>query len=320
MSMLLYYAIPAFMVTLALEALWARHAVRTGRLTSDGKAFRGYETRDTFASLAMGVGNVFVSGGAKLGIIVLWTVLYEHRIFDLPTNAWWVWVLLLVSEDFVYYWFHRVHHIVRLFWASHVQHHSSQHHNLSTALRQSWTSPLTGLVFWLPLPLLGFHPAMILVQQAISLIYQYWIHLEWVGNMGPFEWLFNSPSHHRVHHGLDGKYLDRNFGGILIVWDRLFGTFEPERETPTYGLIKPLESFNPLWIAFHEWVAIARDVARASSLRDALGYAFAPPGWRPDGRGETSVVLRARALAAERGEARGAELRSADANRSAAGA
>lgn len=290
MSTLIYYAIPFFLATVALEALLAR------KLRREGRDIRGYETKDTFASLTMGVGNVLISAVVKLGTVGLWFVLYEHRIFDLPQDTWWVWLLLFVSEDFCYYWFHRVSHESRFFWAAHVNHHSSTHYNLSTALRQSWTTPLTGIPFWMPLPLLGFHPAMILVQMAISLLYQYWIHLEWAPKLGPFEWIFNSPSHHRVHHGRNARYLDRNHGGILIVWDRLFGTFEAESEAPDYGLTKNLETFHPVKIAFHEWIAIARDVAKARSLRDALGYAFGPPGWAPGGRGETSAVLRARAL------------------------
>lgn len=288
MSTLIYYAIPFFVLTVALEALLAR------KLRRENAALRGYEARDTFASLTMGVGNVLISAVVKVAVVGLWFFLYEHRLFDLPLDAWWVWLLLFVSEDFCYYWFHRVSHESRFFWAAHVNHHSSTHYNLSTALRQSWTTPLTGIPFWLPLPLLGFHPAMILVQQAISLLYQYWIHLEWAPRLGAFEWVFNSPSHHRVHHGRNVRYLDRNHGGILIVWDRLFGTFEAERETPDYGLTKNLETFHPVKIAFHEWIAIARDVAKARSLRDALGYAFGPPGWAPGGRGETSRALRAR--------------------------
>lgn len=307
MSTLIYYAIPAFLLTVGAEALYARHARRTGRAAADGAPLRGYEPRDTFASLTMGVGNVMLAALVKGAVVLLWAWLYEHRVFELPVGAWWVWALLFVGEDFCYYWFHRAHHEVRLLWAAHVNHHSSRHYNLSTALRQSWTTPFTGVPFWLVLPLLGFHPAMILVQQAISLLYQYWLHVEWIGKLGPLEWIFNTPSHHRVHHGRDARYLDRNHGGILIVWDRLFGTFEPERETPDYGLTTNLETFHPVRIAFHEWVAIARDVAKARSLRAALGYVLGPPGWRPDGRGETSAVLRARALETRAREVAAAE-------------
>ena len=297
MSMLIYYAFPIFLLTVALEALWAQRAVKEGRMLGS-RAIRGYRGADAAASLTMGVGNVLISAVVKIGVIAVWMFLYEHRLFDLPVGAWWVWALLFVSEDFCYYWFHRVSHDVRLFWAAHVNHHSSTYYNLSTALRQSWTTPMTGIVFWLPLPLLGFHPVMILTQQALSLLYQYWLHTESIGKLGWFEEVFNTPSHHRVHHGRNARYLDRNHGGILIVWDRLFGTFERETETPDYGLTTNLETHNPVRIAFHEWVAIARDVAQARSLRHALGYVLGPPGWAPDGRGETSAVARARALSA----------------------
>ncbi len=289
MSALIYYAIPAFLVTVALEASWIGRARRAGR------ALRGHRGADTWASLAMGVGNVLIAAVVKVGVVGLWALLYRFRLFDLPTDAWWSWALLFVGEDFCYYWFHRASHEVRALWAAHVNHHSSTYYHLSTALRQSWTTPFTSIPFWLPLPLLGFHPAMILTQQAISLLYQYWLHTELIGTLGPLEWIFNTPSHHRVHHGRNARYLDRNHGGILIVWDRLFGTFEPETEAPDYGLTKNLETFHPVRIAFHEWIAIAKDVARARSLRSALGYVFGPPGWAPDGKGETAKVLRARA-------------------------
>ncbi|MFO0709824.1 MAG: sterol desaturase family protein [Sandaracinus sp.] len=293
MSVLIYYAIPFFLVTVVLEA------VGTTRARARGAKILGYERRDTLASLTMGVGNVLLAAGVKSVWVWVWTLLYAHRLFDLPEDAWWSWALLLVCEDFCYYWFHRVSHESRFFWAAHVNHHSSTHYNLSTALRQSWTTPFTAGPFWLVLPLVGFSPAMILTQQAISLLYQYWIHLEWVPKLGPFELLFNTPSHHRVHHGRNARYLDRNHAGILIVWDRLFGTFEEEREAPDYGLVKNLETFHPLRIAFHEWLAIGRSVGQARSMRELLGVIFGPPGWKADGTGETSAVLRARAIAAE---------------------
>lgn len=291
--MLIYYAIPIFLVTVTLESIFTRRARKRGA------AILAYEGKDTLASLTMGVGNVFIAAMTKGVWLLAWAFLYEHRLFELPENAWWVWLLLLVAEDFFYYWFHRVSHEVRFFWAGHVNHHSSTHYNLSTALRQSWTTPFIGGIFWLPLPLLGFPPAMILTQQAISLLYQYWIHLEWMGKLGPFEWVFNTPSHHRVHHGRNPRYLDRNHGGIFIVWDRLFGTFEEEREKVDYGITKNLETYNPIRIALHEWLAIARDVGRSGSIREMAGVIFGPPGWKADGTGETSQVMRARAIAAE---------------------
>jgi len=293
MSTLIYWAIPFFVLTMVLEALWARRAVREGR------EIRGYEGKDTAANLAMGLGNVAVAGLMKAALIGAWFWLYEQRFFDLPTNVAWVWVLLFFTEDLCYYAFHRASHEVRFFWAAHVNHHSSTTYNLSTALRQSWTTPLVGMVFWVPLPLLGFHPLMIMTQQAISLIYQYWLHTESIHKMPrAFEAVFNTPSQHRVHHGRNVQYLDRNHAGILSIWDRMFGTYEPEVERPDYGLTKNLETYNPWRIAFHEWTAIGRDVRRARSLREVLGYVFGPPGWRPDSLEDTAKVQRQRALGA----------------------
>jgi sterol desaturase/sphingolipid hydroxylase (fatty acid hydroxylase superfamily) len=191
---------------------------------------------------------------------------------------------------------------VRWFWASHVIHHSSQHYNLSTALRQTWTGFFSlGFIFRLPLFLIGFPPAMVFFCAGLNLVYQFWIHTEQVKRFpGWFEAVMNTPSHHRVHHAVNPRYLDRNYAGVFIIWDRMFGTFEPERDDdrPRYGIVKPLPTLNPLWAAVHEWVAIARDLGRARSLREAWGRVAAPPGWQPDGAGETSETIRARWQAA----------------------
>jgi len=293
MDALIFWAIPAFVLSMAAEALWARRAAREGR------EIRGYALKDTAANLSMGLGNLAITSGVKLGLMVLWMGLYELRLFELPVDSAWTWVALFFAEDLCYYAFHRGSHEIRLFWAGHVNHHSSTTYNLSTALRQSWTSSVA-FIFWLPLPLLGFHPLMVLTQQAISLLYQYWLHTEAIERMPRwFEAVFNTPSHHRVHHGRNALYLDRNHAGILIIWDRLFGTFEPEKERPDYGLTTNISTYNPLRIAFHEWAAIGRDVRSARSLREAFGYVFGPPGWRPDRLDDTAPARRARALAAQ---------------------
>jgi sterol desaturase/sphingolipid hydroxylase (fatty acid hydroxylase superfamily) len=288
-SVAIYYAIPAFFLTMFLEWRWSR---REGRALWTGAPARGYDARDTAASLAMGLGNVGIAAVVKVATVGLWFALAELAPWKLP-NAWWTWVLLFFADDLAYYAFHRTSHEVRLFWAAHVNHHSSQRYNLSTALRQSWTTPLSGIPFWLPLPLLGFEPWMILTQQAVSLLYQYWLHTESIGRLGPLELVLNTPSHHRVHHGTNPEYLDRNHGGILILWDRLFGTFAPERAPVTYGLTKNLETHNPLVIAFHDFVQMARDVAAAPTLAAKLGYVFGPPGWSHDGSRQTSAQMRA---------------------------
>jgi sterol desaturase/sphingolipid hydroxylase (fatty acid hydroxylase superfamily) len=284
MSVLIYAAVPIFLLTIFLERGWARRRRHHADIV-------GYMRRDTLASLAMGTGNVIIAAGTKLGAVAAMMWLYEHRLITLP-DAWWIWIAVFFAEDLCYYAFHRASHEIRFFWAAHVNHHSSQHYNLSTALRQSWTTPFTSPIFWMPLPLLGVPPWMVLTQQAISLLYQYWIHTEAIRTLPRwFEAVFNTPSHHRVHHGSNPQYLDRNHGGILIIWDRLFGTFEPERERVRYGLTENITSFHPVVIAFHEWGAMLRDAVRAPTLAAALGYLFRPPGWRHDGRHKTARAL-----------------------------
>jgi sterol desaturase/sphingolipid hydroxylase (fatty acid hydroxylase superfamily) len=282
MPSLLHLAIPGFILLLVAEAVFSALDQRDL-----------YEAKDTCASLAMGVGNVLVNLVVKGVELAFFFVVYQFALFDIPVT-WWAWVLLFFAEDVSYYWFHRVSHESRFFWASHVVHHSSQRYNLATALRQTWTGGLTGtFVFWLWLPLVGFHPFMVMTMRAVSLIYQFWIHTEVVRKLpAPVEWFFNTPSHHRVHHASDVRYLDRNHGGILIVWDRLFGTFEPEVEPPVYGLTKNLGTYNPFRIAFHEWHDVWADVRRPLPLRARFGYLFGPPGWSHDGSRKTTAQLR----------------------------
>ena len=287
---MILYAVPVFLLCIGLEA-W---------LLRERRDLRGYEARDTAASLAMGLGNVILAAGGKVAAVALWSGLHRFALFDLGREAW-VWLLLIPCEDFCYYWFHRLHHEVRLLWAAHENHHSSRHYNLSTALRQSWTTPFTGPLFWAPLALLGFDPIMIGTAQAISLVYQFWIHTEGIGRIGPLEWILNTPSHHRVHHGRNVRYLDRNHAGILIVWDRLFGTFEPESERADFGLTRNIATFDPVRIAFHEWYDLLRDVWNASSPREAAAFALRPPGWSPDGRSLTSTQLRQRSSLSDAG-------------------
>jgi len=271
LSHVLIYSIPAFIALLLVELAWTRR--------HRSEAVKGYEARDTFASLTMGIGNVLISAVTTLGAVALWQWAFEHRIANLgalpiPIAAG----VLFLGEDLCYYLFHRTHHHVRLLWAAHVHHHSSQYFNLSTALRQPWLTPFTGPFFWLPLAFVGYPPPMILTAQALSLMYQFWIHTEVVRKLpAPLEWLFNTPSHHRVHHGKNDRYLDRNHGGVLILWDRLFGTFEPEGEPVRYGLTSDIETFNPFRIATHELVAIARDVRAARSASAAFTAIFGPP-------------------------------------------
>lgn len=277
-------AIPVFVFFMLVEYFVGRH-----------RGEHVYETKDTAASLSMGVGNVLLSVGIDLVLLAALVLVYQVRLFDIEMNTWWSWLLAFVLFDFLFYWMHRLHHEVRVFWAAHVNHHSSERYNLSTALRQSWTEPLTSIPFWVVMSLVGFPPHVTLLVHAISLLYQFTLHTEVVGKLGPLEWVWNTPSHHRVHHGSDLKYLDRNYGGMLIIWDRLFGSFQVEEEPVTYGLTTNIDTYNPLKIAFHEWAAIGRDMRQAERWGDRLQILIQPPGWRPGDDSQTVRVLQGRA-------------------------
>lgn len=277
MNPIVYYAIPIFMLTIALE-YWIlqkrqhKHAI-------------GYEPKDTAASLSMGIGNVIISALFKIVTFgaLLW--IYEHSGWFkdyLTASTWWAWLILLFADDFCYYWFHRVSHEVRLTWCAHENHHSSQFYNLSTALRQSWTTPFYSWIFYIPLAVVGFHPLMIFTMHAFSLLYQYWIHTETIGKLGIFENFMNTPSHHRVHHGSNEQYLDKNYGGFFIIYDRLFGTYEEEKAPVEYGMVTNISTYNPLKIASHAWISLTKDVMQARGWKDKLRYVYKPPGWHPE--------------------------------------
>ena len=263
---LIQLAIPAFILLMVVEAI--ADALMRREL---------YEPKDTAASLTMGIGNVVVGLVSKGMVFALFTWVHKFAALQIGYQ-WWAWVLAFFADDFSYYWFHRTSHECRFFWASHVVHHSSQHYNLSTALRQTWTGAFFGFVFWLWMPLVGFQPIMIFTMQAVSLLYQFWVHTEFVQRLGLLELVMNTPSHHRVHHATNSQYIDRNHAGILIIWDRMFGSFEPEVEHCTYGLTTNINSFNPLRIAFHEWIAIGHDLRTARTWRERLVAVFGNPG------------------------------------------
>ncbi|UPS91180.1 sterol desaturase family protein [Bizionia sp. M204] len=282
---IIVFAIPFFVLAMLLEMyVTTKQQIRT------------YETKDALSSIAMGLGNVFLNFLSKAIVLLVFFWIYDNfRLFTIPV-AWWSFVLIFFADDFSYYWFHRISHESRLFWASHVVHHSSQKYNLSTALRQTWSGGFYSFVFWLWMPLLGFHPAMILLQMSISLLYQFWIHTEAIDKMPKwFEAVFNTPSHHRVHHGSNPLYLDRNHAGILIIWDKLFGTFQPElkEERVIYGLVVNINTYNPVKIAFIEWRNMLKDVFFGrKSLKNRFLYLVKPPGWTHDGTGKLSDDLR----------------------------
>jgi len=240
----------------------------------------GYERRDTRASLTMLAGNVAVNLAVAGAVGALNRAVFKRRLLDVGATRWSL-PAAMVAWDFCYYWDHRWMHEVRLFWANHVTHHSSERYNLSTALRQPWSGYLTSWVY-LPMPLIGLPARHVAKAGQLNLLYQYWIHTEAIDRLPkPIEAVFNTPSHHRVHHGANPQYLDKNYGGILIIWDKLFGTFEPEVRRIKYGLTKNIKTLNPVRIGYHEFVDIARDVRGASNWRDRLRYVFGRPGWRP---------------------------------------
>lgn len=219
---------------------------------------------------------------------------WRYRIATLHLGSAWSFAVLFLGLEFCYYWYHRAAHRVRWFWATHAIHHSPTQLNLSAAYRLGWTGALTGTtVFFAPLVWLGFRPQIVLTAFAINLLYQFWLHATWIPRLGWLEYVFNTPSAHRVHHASNPRYLDANFGGVLIVFDRLFGTYVAEApdEPCRYGLVHPIPGHNLWRIEFQTWLELLRDVVRARSVRDALAYAFGPPGWQP--RSRTPVRVKA---------------------------
>jgi len=259
-------AVPIFALTIALEAWY-----------SVWKKADKYEKVDTWANIFIGfVSLVF---GALFGYILdfFYTGLYNIAPYQMPMNAWWAWVLLLFVDDFAYYWFHRISHESRLFWNFHVVHHSSEHFNLSVAVRQSWFGGVAHWIFYIPMGLLGFPLWAFLLMHGLNLIYQYWIHTPFIKSLGPLEYVMNTPSHHRVHHAVNEIYLDKNYAGIFIIWDRMFGSFVNETEEPRYGIIKPVKSFNWVWINSHAWFEMFEAMRERKTLRGKLRCVFASP-------------------------------------------
>ncbi|MGB0930198.1 MAG: sterol desaturase family protein [Chitinophagales bacterium] len=278
-------ALPIFFIALLIEVYLARQAQRNL-----------YQGKDTLVSLSMLVIAALVEFFPKLLAFIAFVYLHEWSpLQEIVGRQWWAWVLLFLLDDFSYYWFHRMNHEVRLFWAGHVAHHSSEYLNFGTALRQGVGERLHKFLFWLWLPLLGFDPLMIFTVIGINLFYQFWVHTELVDKMPRwFEAIFNTPSHHRVHHASNIRYLDRNHAGVFIIWDKIFGTFSEETnvDKPVYGLTKNINSFNPAYVATHEYGAIWRDVKRAEKWSDKWKYIFYAPGWSHDGEDCRAKVLR----------------------------
>jgi sterol desaturase/sphingolipid hydroxylase (fatty acid hydroxylase superfamily) len=266
-------ATPVFLLLIAIEFIvgWRR-----GRNT--------YRLNDTLNSIGLGVMSQVVGVFTKLMAIGIYTVIFDNAsLLKLPTTSVWVWVGALLFYDLCYYWRHRFGHTVALFWAAHVVHHQSEDYNLSTALRQTGTGWIGDWVFYLPMALLGVPPLVFAVVGLVDLLYQYWVHTQQIGKLGWFDRWFCSPSNHRVHHAVNDQYLDKNYGGIFIFWDRIFGSFieEDDADRCVYGTRGPLRSWNPLWANLHYYVDMAKDSWRAASRMDKLRVWFKPPGWRP---------------------------------------
>lgn len=267
------WATPVFFVLIALELLVAK---RRGR--------HAYAGNDAVNSIGLGVISQIVGVFSKLLTFGIYAWCVQHlAVFTLPEDSVWVWLFALLGYDFCYYWLHRAGHRVNILWAAHVVHHQSEYYNLSTALRQTGSGVLLGWLFYLPLALLGVPLKVFVVVALIDLLYQFWVHTEQIGRLGWFDRVFCSPSNHRAHHAVNERYLDRNYGGILIVWDRLFGTFVEENDIdpPVYGTRSPLRSWNPLWANAEVYWSTAVDAWHARRWRDKLLLWVKPPGWRP---------------------------------------
>jgi sterol desaturase/sphingolipid hydroxylase (fatty acid hydroxylase superfamily) len=274
-------AIPFFFLLMGVEIAWARR-----------RGVRLYRFNDSLVDLSCGMAQqiLVVFGVGLLSAAYVW--MYRHRLFE--PGAPWSWLIAFVAVDFTYYVWHRMSHRVNFLWAVHVVHHQSEDFNLAVALRQAVLSPWTILPFHLPLALAGVPPVVFATVESFSTLYQFWIHTELVGKLGIFEWIFNTPSQHRVHHAVNPRYLDKNYAATLCIWDRMFGTFEPEREEPVYGLVKPLRSFNPIRAQLQGFVDIATLSAGARG-GDRVRAVFEDPAWRPGGPLEAPEVTRATA-------------------------
>jgi sterol desaturase/sphingolipid hydroxylase (fatty acid hydroxylase superfamily) len=271
----IHLAIPVFFALIAVEWVAARLLEKDAYRLSDS-------INDLSCGMLQQVADVFLKSALFAGYAWIHA---NHRLFDVPTGAAWAWAACFLGVDFLYYWFHRWSHETNAGWAAHVVHHQSEEYNLTVALRQGAFQQAFSWVFYLPLALVGFPPLVFLAVSSANTLYQFWIHTRLIGRLGPLEWVLNTPSHHRVHHGRNPKYIDRNHGGTLIVWDRLFGTFAREEDEPVYGITRPLASWNPVWANLHYWSEMWDIARRARRPLDRLRVLWKRPGWRPDDLG-----------------------------------
>jgi sterol desaturase/sphingolipid hydroxylase (fatty acid hydroxylase superfamily) len=264
-------ATPVFFALIALEFLVGRARGRSN-----------YRLNDALNSLSLGVMSQVVGLFTKLLAVGIYAAVHSvAALWQWPTDQWWTWALAIVVYDFCYYWNHRLGHESAVFWAAHVVHHQSQEYNLSTALRQTSSGALLGWIFYLPMAVAGFPTEVFVVAAVVNLLYQYWIHTEQIGKLGWFDRWFGSPSNHRVHHAVNDRYIDRNYGGITMLWDRLFGTFVDESEKCVYGTRAPLDSWDPLWANLEVYADLAHRSRQAARWRDKVAVWLMPPGWQP---------------------------------------
>lgn len=280
MHSIFYHTVPVLLILIGIEAVFMIKEHRP-------------DNRDILSSISLALGHLPVAAITKGVVILFYTLIYQYRLFTIPVNYWWAWVICFFSDDLSYYWFHRFSHQIRFLWASHKVHHSSEKFTLSTGLRIPWTSDFSGnFLFWAWMPLIGIEPYMVLFMKSVSALYQFWLHTEAIKKLPKwFEAIFNTPSHHRVHHSSNVEYLDKNHAGTLIIWDKIFGTFQEEIFKPKYGLTNDIKSFNPFVIAFHEWKNIFRDLKKSRNIKDRLHYFFKAPGWSHDGTTKTTRQL-----------------------------
>ena len=248
-------------------------------LVANAKNISAYKTNDSLGTLGLLTGNILMAVSIKGFTLAFHLFLYEFRVFDLVSliPIWILWLMTFVLIDFIFYFYHRISHRSRFLWAIHMSHHSSEEMNFAVAYRQAWLGPISKIPFFMILPLIGLDPTMIAVAGVLSTLWGIVGHTQIINKLGPFEWIFNTPSHHRVHHGSNAQYIDRNYGNLLIIWDRFFGTFEPENEPVKYGLVKNVNTFNPIKITFMGWQEIYQDIKDSKSSKEALGHFFGPP-------------------------------------------
>jgi len=270
-SKIVELSIPVFFILIGLELIFSR---------VKNKDY--YRMNDAVTSLSNGIGSEVVGIFMKAILLMAYIYIYDNLKFIDMGTTWWSWGILFMGVDFFYYWFHRKSHEVNAFWAAHIVHHSSEEYNLTTALRQAWFQNSFSWVFYLPLAFMGFSPAMFITIKAINLVYQFWIHTKLIGKMGFLELFMNTPSHHRVHHGKNPKYLDKNYAAVFIIWDRMFGTFQQEEEEPVYGITNTLTSWNPVWSNLHYWSELFALAAKCSKFSDKVRVFIKPPGWAPE--------------------------------------